>query len=167
MSKHALTGIAAALAVASVSCGAIAAEKEAAKPNAKVIERGRYMMIVGSCNDCHTAGFAPSDGKVAEKDWLLGSGPLGFRGPWGTTYAPNLRLTVSKLTEVQWVKFAKELKTRPPMPWFNLNQWKDSDLRVLYQYIKQLGPVGEAAQAYLPPDKTPNPPFITWPAPPK
>ncbi len=132
------------------------------------VERGRYLLIVGSCNDCHTAGFAPSDGHVAEKDWLLGSGPLGFNGPWGTTYAPNLRAVASRMTEAQWVPYLKTLKTRPPMPWFNLKQWRDSDLRALYQYIRQLGPVGDATvKAYLPPDKTPPEPFIRWPAPPK
>ena len=141
--------------------------KSAPAVSRKVIERGRYVMIVGSCNDCHTADFAPRDGNVPEKDWLLGGGPLGFRGPWGTTYPPNLRLTVKNMTESQWVTYAKALKTRPPMPWFNLNQWTDSDLRALYHYIRQLGPVGEAAPPYLPPDKTPKPPYIQWPAPPK
>jgi len=71
------------------------------------------------------------------------------------------------MTENQWVKFAKVLKTRPPMPWFNLDQWAEPDLRALYQYIKQLGPVGEAARPYLPPDKEPKPPFVLWPAAPK
>jgi mono/diheme cytochrome c family protein len=133
----------------------------------KEIERGRYLMTVGSCNDCHTAEFAPRDGQVAEKDWLLGSGPLGFRGPWGTTYAPNLRVTVSKMTEAQWVKYANELKTRPPMPWFNLNQWKEADLKALYQYIRRLPAVGGETRAYVPPDKAPPPPYIQWPVPPK
>ena len=150
------------------------AETQATKPGTsapavsrKVIERGRYMMTVGNCNDCHTAEFAPRDGNVPEQDWLLGSGPLGFRGPWGTTYASNLRLNVKSMTENQWIKYAKALKARPPMPWFNLNQWAESDLRALYQYIKQLGPVGKTAQPYLPPDKEPKPPYVQWPAPPK
>lgn len=131
------------------------------------ISRGRYMMIVGSCNDCHTADFAPRDGNVPEKDWLLGSGPLGFRGPWGTTYAPNLRATAAKMTANEWVKMAKTLKTRPPMPWFNFNQWQDADLKALYQYIRQLGPAGAPANAGLPPAQEPPPPYIQWPAPPK
>jgi mono/diheme cytochrome c family protein len=135
--------------------------------NLKEIERGRYMMIVGSCNDCHTAEFGLREGKVDEKDWLLGSGPLGFRGPWGTTYAPNLRVSVSKMTEAQWVKYAKELKARPPMPWFNLQQWKEADLKALYQYIKHLPMVASETKSYLPPDKTPQPPYVTWPMPPK
>src|SRR5580765_696241 len=48
------------------------------------IKRGRYLTIVGGCNDCHTAGYAPSGGQVPETQWLLGDGTVGFRGPWGT-----------------------------------------------------------------------------------
>jgi len=157
-----------------ISIPAHSAEPQAAKPDTaakksdrKQIERGRYLVTVGNCNDCHTAGFAASNGKVAEKDWLLGSGALGFRGPWGTTYATNLRLSLSNMTEDAWVKYAKGLAVRPPMPWFNLNQWMDSDLRAFYRYVRQLGPVGELAQAYLPPDKEPPPPYVQWPSPPK
>ena len=137
----------------------------AAKPSSVQIARGRYLLNLGNCNDCHTADFAPHEGNVPESEWLKGS-PLGFNGPWGTTYAPNLRLTVSNLTEAQWVAFAKALKTRPPMPWFSVNRWSDQDLRALYQYIKSLGPVGAAPPQYVPPDRQPKPPFIQWPAPP-
>ncbi len=151
-------------------CAAEAADAakptSAAKPSSAQIARGRYLLNVGSCNDCHTHDFAPRDGNVPESEWLKGSS-LGFNGPWGTTYAPNLRLTASNMTEAQWVAFTKALKTRPPMPWFNLNRWSDADLRALYHYIKSLGPVGTPAPQYVPPDKQPNPPFIQWPAPPK
>ena len=133
----------------------------------EVIERGRYLVTVGNCNDCHTANFPPLDGKVPESQWLLGGGPLGLKGPWGTTYASNLRLTASRMSEGEWVRFLKTLKTRPPMPWFNLNQWKEADAKALYHYIKQLGPVGEPAKAPLPPGQEPPPPFVQWPAPPK
>jgi mono/diheme cytochrome c family protein len=167
------TSAVALLALVSVPPFAGAAEQAAAKTGAKapatspsVLARGKYLLYLGSCNDCHTDGFAASDGKLPEKEWLLG-GPLGFNGPWGTTYAPNLRLTLSTLTESQWVKVAKELKTRPPMPWFNLNHWTEPDLRAFYQYVRSLGPVGKPAPEYLPPDKAPPPPFLLWPAPPK
>src|SRR5262245_48025935 len=59
--------------------------------SSKQIERGRYLSIIGGCNDCHTSGFAPRDGQVPESEWLM-SAALGFSGPWKTTYAPNLRL---------------------------------------------------------------------------
>lgn len=77
------------------------AESAASTTSTKQIERGRYMIVTGNCNICHTAGYAQSEGKVPEKNWLMGNS-LGFRGPWGTTYPVNLRLTVWELTEDQW-----------------------------------------------------------------
>lgn len=127
------------------------------------IERGRYMVVVGGCNDCHTAGYAPSDGNVPEDQWLMGD-TLGFRGPWGTTYASNLRLYLQNLTEDQWVADAQAMRRRPPMPWFNLNEFSEDDLRAMYQYITGLEPVGEPAPAYLPPDQEPPPPYVQWPS---
>ncbi len=145
----------------SAACALAAGES---KRDAKQIERGRYLLTVGSCNDCHTAGFAPSGGKVPEKEWLLGDSGVGFSGPWGTTYATNLRLRMSQMTEAQWVQFAKGLKTRPPMPWFNLNQWTNADLRAFYQYVRQLGPVGKPVRAAVAPGAKPGTPAIVWPA---
>jgi len=158
-----LRGVLVVLISVLVSTAAFAAESSASKDQ---IARGKYLLIVGSCNDCHTAGFAPSDGKVPESEWLLGDGKLGFRGPWGTTYAPNLRLTLSRMKENDWVQYAKNLRTRPPMPWFNLNRWNESDLRAFYRYVRQLGSAGAPVRAGLPPEKAPQPPYIVWPAPP-
>src|SRR5688572_14743607 len=50
-----------------------------------LIDRGRYLVQVSGCNDCHTRGYAEKAGKIDEKDWLLGD-VLGWQGPWGTTY---------------------------------------------------------------------------------
>lgn len=69
-----------AFALAVSGSVAVAAAVEPKKPDARQVERGKYMVLVGGCNDCHTEAFAPRDGKVAEKDWLLGNS-LGFRGP--------------------------------------------------------------------------------------
>ena len=137
-----------------------------AQSQAEQIEQGRYIAKIGGCNDCHTAGYLMSEGNVPEENWLLGD-QFGWRGPWGTTYAPNLRLIASEMSEQQWVTMAKSLKARPPMPWFNLNQMKDEDLKALYQYIRHLGPAGEPAPAYVPPDQEPNPPYALFPSPPE
>ena len=137
------------------------AGKQAAAPNA-TIERGRYIVEIGGCNDCHTAGYAEAGGKTAEAGWLKGD-ILGYRGPWGTTYPTNLRLSIGKMTEEAWLKYAKTLNTRPPMPWFNVRALTDADQRALYQYVKSLGPGGTAAPAFLPPDKAPKQPYIQWP----
>jgi hypothetical protein len=54
---------------------------------------------------------------------------LGWRGPWGTTYPTNLRLYFQDLTENEWVRKAKTLSTRPPMPWFNVRDMTITGLR--------------------------------------
>jgi len=74
--------------------------------DAEQIERGRYIVEVGACNDCHTAGYAEADRKAPESERLKGD-MLGYRGPWGTTYPTNLRLSIGKMTEDQWVKYAR------------------------------------------------------------
>jgi mono/diheme cytochrome c family protein len=142
------------------------AQPEVPKPKAdrQLIERGRYVAVAGGCNDCHTAGYTEAEGKLPEGQWLRGS-PLGFRGIWGTTYATNLRLTLSKMPEEQWLRYAKALETRPPMPWFNLNQWSDEDLRAFYQFVRQLGPVGRATPEPVPPHEEPKTPVVQWPWP--
>ena len=130
------------------------------------VNRGRYLIKIGGCNDCHTPGYAPTGGKVPEEQWLTGDA-LGFQGPWGTTYPTNLRLYFKDMTEAEWVKKGRTLTTRPPMPWFNVQAMSTSDLRAMYRYVKSLGPAGKPAPDYLPPDKAPTGPVVRFPAPPK
>jgi mono/diheme cytochrome c family protein len=70
--------------------------------DASALERGRYLVGIGGCNDCHTPGYAESAGNVPDAERLTGS-PVGFQGPWGTTYPANLRLVVQTLTEAEWL----------------------------------------------------------------
>ncbi|MGH8680836.1 MAG: cytochrome c precursor [Burkholderiales bacterium] len=152
-----LAGLAASLAPA-------AAQDKARKAMSDDVKRGRYLVQIAGCNDCHTAGYAPSNGKVDEKLWLTGDS-LGWRGPWGTTYPANLRLLTQGVSEDAWVKRARS-ELRPPMPWFNIRDMTDRDVRAIYRYLKYMGPAGQPAPAYVPPDKEPKPPFVQFPAPP-
>ena len=161
LNQAALVGVA-VLCVASYTILNGQGARQAGAGNAQV-ERGRYIVEIGGCNDCHTIGYAEAGGKAAETDRLKGDA-LGYRGPWGTTYPTNLRLSISKMTEAQWVAYSKSLMTRPPMPWFNVRAMTDEDLRAVYVYVKQMpGGLGTAAPAFLTPDKAPKPPFIQWP----
>jgi mono/diheme cytochrome c family protein len=148
-----------------VLIAAFAGAAAAAEP--AQVERGRYMVLTGHCNNCHTAGYAQKEGDVAEAAWLLGSGPQGWRGPWGTTYASNLRINTHAMTEEGWMNYMKTLKARPPMPWWSIRETSEADLRAMYRYIRQLGPAGAPAQPFLPPDKEPKPPYILYPTPAK
>jgi mono/diheme cytochrome c family protein len=145
-----------------VAAAALAFAALAQKPDDAQIKRGRYLIQIGGCNDCHTAGYAPSGGKVPEGQWLLGDA-LGWNGPWGTTYATNLRLYMQDLTEEQWVKKARALNARPPMPWFNVRAMTSGDLRAIYRYVRSLKPLGTPAPAFLPPEKSPPQPYVAFP----
>lgn len=162
------------LALATLSlCGAAEAldvkTRAAAAPvsnaAAAQIARGKYIVQVGGCNDCHTAGYPEAAGKIDEKLWLAGN-PVGWQGPWGTTYPSNLRLVAQRMDETQWLKHART-EWRPPMPWFNLRDMSDADLKAVYRYLKHLGPTGTEAPAYAPPGKAVPQPYVSFPAPPK
>ena len=124
------------------------------------VEAGRYLVIVGGCNDCHTDGYMATGGQIPETDWLAGT-VVGFRGPWGTTYPINLRLRAQEMTEDDWVDVLHFRTDLPPMPWMNINQISDADARALYQYIRSLGPKGEHVPAAIPPTMEPTTPFIS------
>ena len=160
--RAAAMGLAVVLAA---SAGIVVAQQNAAKAMNADVKRGKYLVQTAGCNDCHTPGYPPSNGKVDEKLWLTGD-KLGWRGPWGTTYPANLRLSAANMTEAQWLVRARS-EMRPPMPWFNMRDMTDRDVRAIYRYLRFMGPVGEPAPSYVPPDRTPNPPFVQFPAPPK
>jgi len=124
------------------------------------LERGRYLSIIGGCNDCHTPGYLEKSGAVPESRWLSGS-PVGFQGPWGTTYAANLRLVAASMSEAQWLTHARAAR-RPPMPWFNIRTMSDPDLGAIYAYLRSLGPGGAPAPAYLPPGENVATPYIDF-----
>jgi mono/diheme cytochrome c family protein len=160
-----------AVSVACVSVSAsqpVIARQEipSGKSDQQQIERGRYVVNVAACNDCHTAGFGKSGGRIPESQRLMGD-TLGFRGPWGTTYPINLRLYMNSFSMDQWEHVAKSMQARPPMPWWVLHDMSLQDLRAVYAYVKWLGPAGEPAPTYLPPEKEPAGPVVQFPLPPK
>lgn len=132
------------------------------QPALASVEHGRYLVQIASCNDCHTPGYLMNDGNIPEAQWLVGD-TFGWRGPWGTTYATNLRTRMQAFTEDQWVAYARALKARPPMPWFALNEMHESDLRSIYRYVRSLGADGMEAPPYLPPEQEPPPPYALFP----
>jgi mono/diheme cytochrome c family protein len=153
--------ISGSLAAGATSCWCAEIDSDAA-----TIDRGRYLAQVGGCNDCHTSGYLMSNGQIPESQWLMGDN-FGWRGPWGTTYAPNLRLFLKDMSEDQWVQVARTLKRRPPMPWYTLNMIYEDDLRALYRFIRSLGDPGKPAPAYVPPGEEPSTPYALFPSPAK
>jgi mono/diheme cytochrome c family protein len=137
-------------------------DARAAEPayDASTVARGRYLVAIGGCNDCHTAGYGEHGGNVPDKDWLTGV-PVGFQGPWGTTYPANLRLVINSMSEAQWLEHARKERL-PPMPWFGLRAMSDADLKAMYAFVRSLGPAGVAAPAYVAPGGKVSTPYFVF-----
>jgi mono/diheme cytochrome c family protein len=159
--------LAASLALA--GCSATSATSDPAPPvaasDADLVARGEYLVRIAGCNDCHTPGYAETGGQVPKTQWLTGS-PLGWNGPWGTTYPANLRLKLQDMDEAAWLKYSAELHTRPPMPDFAIRTMQEQDRRAIYRFIRSLGPGGQPAPDYLPPGQAPQAPYVQWILPP-
>ncbi len=150
--------------IAPLVLAALDQKSPATKPSETTphVAQGHYILMMGGCNDCHTPGFTEANGKTPESDWLTGTN-VGYHGPWGTSYPTNLRLFVAGVSsEDAWVKFARDLETLPPMPWWALREMRVSDLRDMYRLIKELGPKGEQTPADLPPGQKPKVPYVEF-----
>ena len=141
------------------------AETALASSDSELLARGEYLVRIAGCNDCHTAGYGQRGGDVPQQDWLLGSAQ-GYHGPWGTTYASNLRLTAAGMDEAGWLKYTGELHTRPIMPDFSVRAMQEDDRRAIYRFLRKLGPAGNKAPEYLPPGQTPPAPYFQLVLPP-
>lgn len=124
------------------------------------VEAGRYLVTIAGCNDCHTEGFMMNGGTNPESDWLTGSA-MGWNGPWGTTYASNLRLRVQEMSEDEWVDMLKTRKAKPPMAWPSVNSMSEQDLKAIYAYVKSLGPKGQQVPLAVGPDQVPGTPYLS------
>lgn len=111
-SRRAAAALGGVLVLAAAGLAGRATTAEAAKPS-PAIERGRYLVTVAGCNDCHTPLKMGERGPEPDTARMLSghpqdlrmppapaaSGPwtwsgaatnTAFAGPWGVTYATNL-----------------------------------------------------------------------------
>lgn len=127
---------------------------------ASAVERGRYLVRIAGCNDCHTPRFMELGEKVPEGEWLTGV-PVGWKGPWGTSYASNLRRHLQAYSDAgTWIAMVRSRNGLPPMPWPSLHAMTDDDLRAIHAYIRSLEVTGEVMPPPVPPDQTPATPYL-------
>ncbi|MBS1597832.1 MAG: diheme cytochrome c-553 [Bacteroidetes bacterium] len=109
----------------------------------------------------------PIDKKVLKPgEWILiGPDLTSFVGPFGASYGANL--TPDSATGLgAWTEdiFIKTLRTGkhlgqdggrpilPPMPWRNISQYTDQDLKSIFAYLQALPPISNKVPAPLTPD---------------
>jgi mono/diheme cytochrome c family protein len=116
----------------------------------------------------HPADAPDPEGQRGKRDIaLIGPTFTSFAMPFGIVYAPNL--TPDKDTGLgSWTEkmFVDAIKTGkhlggngrailPPMPWMDLAQLTDSDLKALFAYLRSLPPLRNA----VPGHKVPEPAY--------
>ena len=151
-----------------------------------LVSRGRYLVTVMGCSDCHSpkimgpmgpqadtsrllSGYPaslplPAIDSSALKNWVLFNGmQTATVGPWGVSFAANLTSDSSGIgnwTEAQFVKALRQGKAKgldnnrmllPPMPWRNLGQLHDEDIKAIFAYLQSTKPINNVVPAALPP----------------
>jgi hypothetical protein len=157
------------------------------------IERGRYLVEITGCHDCHTpkkpgtmppeldmtrelSGNPSSETLDPVPESLIGPGKwmtvtnehLGaWAGPWGVSFAFNLtpdkETGLGSWTEQMFIDAIRSGKHQgtgrpilPPMPWPDIRQMTDDDLKAVWAYLASRPPVRNVVPEPLPPDKIPR-----------
>lgn len=141
--SHRLVNLAlvAALFVGFSSTGANAASPK--------VERGKYLVTVAGCNDCHTPGYLHGDADMSR--YLAGS-DVAFEMPGlGAFVGPNLtpddETGIGKWSEKDIVTALKTGTTpdgrilAPVMPWHAFAHFTDEDVKSIAAYLKTLEPI--------------------------
>ena len=132
------------------------------------VERGKYLVRIGGCGDCHTPGYFLGKADLSR---YLGGSDVGFRIPPGTFVGPNL--TSDKETglgnwSIDQIVTAITKGTRPDgrmlsevMPWKDFANLTDADAKAIAAYLKSLPPVSHKVRGPLGPDERPDFPVLT------
>lgn len=131
---------------------------------AQEIERGKYLVGLGGCFDCHTPGYFLGKPDMTR---YLGGSDVGFEIPGlGVFYGPNL--TPDRETGLgNWTSDQIVLALRtgrrpdgrilaPAMPWRQLSQLSDSDAAAIAAYLKSLSSVSNRVPGPFKPNEKPT-----------
>jgi mono/diheme cytochrome c family protein len=141
------------------------------------LARGRHLLMVSGCNDCHTPGTLYG---MPDTTRFLAGSELGWRGPWGVTYAsnltPDLVTGLGDWTEDQIVTGIRTGRDPhnnpilPPMPWQSYASFSDEDAYAIAAALKSIPAIKHQEPPRLAPDSKLGahelvfPPMPTWDA---
>jgi len=156
---------------------------------ASQVERGKYLVTVGGCSDCHTPGSLMGKPDMSR---YLGGSDVGFAIPGlgvfvGRNLTPDKETGLGNWTAAQIItafttgKRPDGRMLAPIMPYMELKALSHSDALAIAAYLKSLKPVSHAVpgpfgpkdkvtvfvETVLPPDAYNNMPPPPMGAPPK
>lgn len=142
------------LGAETTSANGLAATMAATGPTSTVkgdVARGKYLVTIGACVDCHGAFKYASDKGVP-----LAGGNEFQLGPLGTYYSANLT-ALQKWTTADFIMALRQgvdpqskRVLAPVMPYANYNGMSDTDIASIGEYLKSLAPVQNDVPAAKP-----------------
>jgi mono/diheme cytochrome c family protein len=125
------------------------------------VARGRYLVTIAGCSDCHTPGALL--GSPDMKRYLGGSN-VGFAIPGagvfvGQNLTPDKETGLGKWTDAQIITAMRTGKTpdgrtlSPVMPYFALAHLTDEDAQAIVAFLKSLPSVTNQVKNFGPSDK--------------
>ena len=175
LSHRYMNYVSAAAAVAVIL--GFSAPTAAQQASTAAVERGRYLVTITGCHDCHSPkveGMKPDltralSGRPATtqlpsptKTEVHASPDLtAWAGPWGYTVASNLTPDQAtgigpRYTEASFIATMRTGKKpngtpiMPPMPSDVYQNMTDDDLKAIFAYLKTIKPIRNAVLAGLP-----------------
>jgi mono/diheme cytochrome c family protein len=146
-------------ALAAILCGSAAS----AHADEAQVARGKYLVILGGCSDCHTPGGMLGDPDMKR---YLGGSDVGFSIPGegvfvGQNLTPDKETGLGSWTNEQIVAALRTGK-RPDgtalsgvMPWPAYAHLTDDDALAIAAFLKSLPPVSNKVVAYSSKDTVP------------
>jgi mono/diheme cytochrome c family protein len=130
----------------------------------KLIERGKYLVTLGSCTDCHTPGYFFGKPDMTRQ---LGGSEVGFEIPGlGVFHGPNLTPDKATglgswseaeiVTAIQTGKRPDGRELAPIMPWQAFAKLTKQDAQAIAVYLKSLPPVSNKVPGPFGPQETPT-----------
>jgi mono/diheme cytochrome c family protein len=166
--------VALATSVGAQQSGAGGKARAVGKARAERIERGRYLVTIAACHDCHSPKVEmmapdparPLSGRPATtQPPMQGTAEIrasldltAWSGPWGNSYAANLTPDPetgigARYDEAAFIKTIRTGKKpegealAPPMPWNVYSQMTDEDLKAIFAYLRTVKPVKNFVRA--------------------
>ena len=147
-----------------VACGLLLAATgvtTAQAADSAQVARGKYLVTVGSCNDCHTAGYFFGKPDMAHQ---LGGSDVGFAIPGlGVFVGPNLTFdketglgkwsTQQIVTALTTGKLPDGRVLAPVMPYEAYAHLTHADALAIAAYLKSLPPVNHKVAGPFGPDE--------------
>jgi mono/diheme cytochrome c family protein len=128
------------------------------------VERGKYLVTIGGCNDCHTPGYFLGKPDFSRS---LGGSDVGFTIPGlgafvGRNLTPDKETGLGNWTDDQIVSAITAgvrpdgRKLAPIMPWQGLSHLDSEDARAIVAYLRSLPPVKNMVPGPFGPNDVPS-----------